>query len=118
MDYQEKYLKYKTKYLKLKNKNKKMLGGSNNEKDNTLYLFKANWCHHCNSFKSTWSDLQNKIGNKINFVTYDADEDSKILKEYKIDGFPTLILKSKGKAIEYVGPRDFNSIKEFIDVYN
>ena len=62
--------------------------------------------------------MQETISDKINFVTFDADEDAKMIKEYKIEGFPTLILKSKNKAIEYVGPRDLNSIKEFIDVYN
>ena len=138
MDYQEKYLKYKIKYLKLKSQKKQILGtsnvsllggslerqshsnsiNSNKKQENTLYLFKANWCYHCKEFKSTWDYLQETISDKINFVTFDADEDAKMIKEYKIEGFPTLILKSKNKAIEYVGPRDFNSIKEFIDVYN
>jgi thioredoxin-like negative regulator of GroEL len=117
MEYQEKYLKYKLKYIKLKSHNKQLTGGSKKQ-ENTLYLFKAEWCHHCKDFKSTWENLQNTKGDNINFKTYDADKDAKIIKQYKIDGYPTLILKSGNGAYEYVGPRDMNSITNFIDKYN
>ena len=113
MDYKHKYIKYKSKYLKLKS-HKNLSGGSNL---NTLYLFKAEWCHHCNEFKNTWSELKKNIGNKINLVTFDADKDAQAIKDFKIEGFPTLILKSDNKAIEYVGSRDLNSIKNFINEY-
>jgi thiol-disulfide isomerase/thioredoxin len=123
MDYNKKYLKYKAKYIKLKNiidtnENQKiMLGGKNNTK-NTINLFKADWCPHCNQFKPVWSKLQNEFGSKLNFVTYDSTENADEIKKYKIEGFPTLILQTGNKAIEYVGPRDEFSIKEFINQYS
>ena len=107
MDYTNKYLKYKNKYLKLKSQ-KEMHGGS----DKTLYLFKADWCGHCNNFKPVWNELQKT--EKIKFVTYDADQDSKEIKSFQVQGFPTLILKKGNEAIEYSGSRDINSLKEFI----
>jgi len=118
ISYHDKYLKYKAKYLKLKSLEQKIImkGGSGNTP--TLYLFKAEWCQHCVAFKPTWAKLQESLKNKIQFVTYDADKNSKEVKEYKIDGFPTMILKTNDKAIEYVGPRDKNSIVEFINQYN
>ena len=119
MDYQDKYLKYKLKYINLKSHNKhNLLGGAVKNENNTLYLFKAEWCGHCKAFKSTWNELQNNVDNKINFVTYDADKDAKIMKEYNINGFPTLMIKSDNKIIEYNGNRDLNSIKDFINTYN
>ena len=122
MDYQEKYLKYKSKYLKLKSQEKSfdkniMTGGNNKEKA-TLYLFKAEWCPHCISFKPTWENLKENLESKVDFVMYDSEKNASEIKEYKIEGFPTLVLKTKSKAIEYVGPRDFNSVKEFIETYN
>lgn len=118
ISYHDKYLKYKAKYLKLKSLEQKIImkGGSNNTP--TLYLFKAEWCPHCVAFKPVWKDLQEGLKNKMQFVAYDADKDSKEVKEFKIDGFPTLILKTNNKAIEYVGPRDKTSIEEFIKQYN
>jgi thiol-disulfide isomerase/thioredoxin len=119
MDYQEKYLKYKTKYLNLKSQEKSfdkiiMTGGNNKEKA-TLYLFKAEWCPHCISFKPTWENLIKNFESKVNFVMYDSEKNASECKENKIEGYPTLILKTKSKAIEFVGHRDFNSVKEFIE---
>lgn len=125
MNYHEKYLKYKAKYLKLKSQEKQLNniiiqnGGSNNkEQGSTLYLFKAEWCPHCVRFKNAWNDLKKNFGDKVNFVTFDSDKDSDKIKKYNIEGFPTLILETNNKAIEYVGPTNFESVKEFIDTYN
>ncbi len=124
MNYQEKYLKYKAKYLKLKSKEKglmklSMAGGGNKKSDKpTLYLFKAEWCPHCRDFKPTWNNLKSNMESKVDFVMFDSDEHASEIKQYNIEGFPTIILKAGGKAIEYVGPRDFESVKEFIETYN
>jgi thiol-disulfide isomerase/thioredoxin len=116
MNYREKYLKYKSKYLQLKASLKEMEGGKNLEDtDKTLYLFKAEWCGHCVNFKPVWNELQKT--EKINFVTYDADTHKDEIKNFKIEGFPTLILKKGNEAIEYSGGRDVNSLKDFIKSY-
>ncbi len=122
-DYKKLYLKYKAKYLKLKNEENTnglvMTGGSikNKSNENTLYLFKAEWCPHCVAFKPTWKALQEEFKNEINFVTYDSDQNSKEIKSFNIEGFPTLILQAGNKAIEYVGPRDAQSLKDFVKQY-
>jgi len=115
-DYHKLYLKYKSKYMQLKLQNMK---GGNGNNMNTLFLFKADWCGHCRGFKPTWEKLQNDMSDKINFVTYDADKNKDKINEYKIDGFPTLVLKTKdNKAVEYVGSRDLDALKEFINQYS
>ncbi len=123
MNYQEKYLKYKAKYLKLKSLEKSngfnMTGGAGKKTEKpTLYLFKAEWCPHCIAFKPVWKDLESKMNSKIDFVMFDSETNSNEIKNFKIEGFPTIILKAGGKAIEYVGPRDFASVKEFVETYN
>jgi thiol-disulfide isomerase/thioredoxin len=120
-NYYAKYLKYKGKYMKLKQleaklSGKQMTGGGD---DKTLYLFKAEWCGHCKAFKPTWEKLQklDEFRNKVKFISYDSDRDGEKMKEYNIEGFPTLIMVSGGKAIEFSGPRDEESIKSFINQY-
>ena len=117
MDIDEiKYLKYKKKYLDLKNYmikngllNKQSGGGFNKE----LILFKANWCGHCNHFMPVWNKLQSeKLNAKL--TTFDSDLNRDKINEYKIQGFPTLMLKSNNKLVEYSGPRDIESIKNFV----
>jgi len=114
-NYTNKYLKYKEKYLHLKKLEQKlnMKGGGDKK---TLALFKAEWCGHCIGFKETWNKLKDNNQN-INFVTYDSEKNSNEIKKYKIEGFPTLILLSNNKAIEYVGPRNKEAIEEFIKQY-
>ena len=92
-----------------------MMGGGEEKK--SLVLFKAEWCGHCKSFKSTWDELKDKMESKINFISYDSELNKKEIDKYKIEGFPTLILLSGDKAIEYVGARDKKTIEEFINQY-
>ena len=116
-DYSKKYLKYKEKYLKLKKieQNISMKGGGVDKK--TLALFKAEWCGHCIGFKKTWNELKKENDSKVNFVTYDSELNKEEISKYKIEGFPTLILLANDKAVEYVGPRNKEAIKEFINQY-
>jgi thioredoxin 1 len=122
MNYNDKYLKYKAKYLKLKsmldsNSNGIMLGGGS-KTTKKIYLFKAEWCPHCKMFMPTWEDLKKELGNKIEFITMDSELNANEIKSFKIQGYPTIILMVGDKAIEYVGPRDASSLKDFIKQYN
>ena len=115
MDYKDKYLKYKQKYLNYKNfLNNKQTGGSTQKP--TLYLFKADWCGHCRSFKNEWERLQQMadLKDKVNFETVDADKNKEKINEWKVQGFPTLILQKDKTAIEYNQSRDAESLAEFI----
>jgi hypothetical protein len=103
MDYKLKYEKYKLKYLTLKTQIEKInnqSGGSSNKKPE-LYLFKAEWCGHCKNFKDEWEKLKDdkKLNSKVEFITMDSDKNAKEIKEWKIEGFPTIILKKENNAI-------------------
>ncbi len=115
MDYQSKYLKYKNKYIALKNSLKlnQQKGGESVKPD--VYLFKAEWCGHCQHFKPAWEALQNKYRTKYNFITYDSDKNGKEIKEWKVEGFPTIYFKNGDTATEYNGPRDVDSLVKFFE---
>lgn len=110
--YQDKYLKYKSKYIKLKKKlNFNMSGGGNNK---TLILIKAEWCGHCQRFKSVWDELPKHLPNIV-FKILDSDENKTEIDKYNIKGYPTLILKINDKNIVYEGERTIEKIKEFVE---
>ena len=118
MTYYDKYLKYKKKYLELQQyKVIKQSGGSNDNKK-TVILFKAEWCGHCKNFKDTWLNLKTKYNDKYDFITYDADMNSKEVSSFNIKGFPTLLVQNKKKIVEYNGSRDENNIIKFVDKLN
>jgi thiol-disulfide isomerase/thioredoxin len=91
---------------------KKQSGG--NMKDKEIYLFKAEWCPHCVGFKPTWKKLEENLGNKYTFITFDSDKDKASIKKWDIKGYPTIIKKTGNNMKEYVGPRDEESVKKFI----
>ena len=110
MDFKSKYLKYKQKYLLLKKYNQ--VGGSNKPK---LYLFKAEWCGHCRNFKDTWKQLQNnnELKNKVDFITIDHSDSN--IKNWNIEGYPTILLEKNNNKIEFNGARQENNIIDFVN---
>ncbi len=111
MNYEQKYLKYKSKYLYLKN-NKPMSGGGNEK--NKIILFKADWCGHCKNFKPTWDAISKQFNNKYEFIVYDADNQTDKFKEYKVDAFPTVLVKNGDNIISYEGDRTFDDFNNFL----
>jgi thiol-disulfide isomerase/thioredoxin len=81
-----------------------------------FYLFKAEWCHHCQAFIKDWGTLSNddKLKKNINFTTIDADLHKDEIKKWEITGFPTLILRIGDRAIEYSAKRTIPDITDFI----
>lgn len=142
--YQDKYLKYKEKYLTLKKSlvfkskmtgggikeyafistnpsknNLNMTGGGSKNDDKTpkrLILFKAEWCGHCQSFKTTWEQVQKKLKkNNLEFITYDSDNNAEMMKKYNVKGFPTIMLETNTNVKEFTGMRNLEAIKYFLD---
>ncbi len=111
-DYYTKYLKYKLKYINLKNMN--MTGGSDKI---DLLLFKAEWCGYCKSFLPVWNSLQQmpQFNNKFNFITYEETVDKSKMKDFNIDGYPTLKYKKDNKYLDYKGPREMEHMIEFLE---
>ena len=66
-----------------------------NEDDNVIVICYATWCPHCQSKQQMWKQLADKYGNKIKI--YKADENA---TKGHIEGFPTYMVKKKGKEIK------------------
>ena len=113
-DYKQKYIMYKNKYIQAK---MNIMTGGNGDQ-NEMMLFKANWCGHCKTFLPTWEKISKDSNLNVNFKTFDSEQDKKIIEQYNIQGFPTIMYKVDNTLIEYNGNRDANSIKEFILSYN
>ena len=112
-NYFQLYQKYKNKYISLKSKiDKQQSGGGSDKKD--VFLFKAEWCPHCQNFMSQWKRLESDYGKKYNFIIYDSEKNSKEIKYWSIQGYPTIMVKKGNDVMEYVGPNEYNSVLNFI----
>jgi thiol-disulfide isomerase/thioredoxin len=112
--FHQKYLIYKAKYINLK-KEMDMRGGGDKKID--IMLFKADWCGHCKHFKPTWEKIStsNKYNNKFNFIMFDADTQSDKFTEYKVDAFPTILIKDGNIVKPYEEDRSFEVLSEFLN---
>ncbi len=120
-NYTEKYLKYKNKYLALQKQYSQILKARNMRGGNalpTIILFKADWCSHCTKFKPVWAKTTELYNNKYNFVVYDADSNMNELKEYKVDSFPTVLVKNGSNVFPYNGDRTFEEFNNFLKELN
>ena len=117
--FKTKYLMYKAKYLSLKNKstiertNLKQTGGGENSKDDII-LFKSENCGHCKRFKPTWEALQKQFTGRHNFITYDYEENPDKMKEFNINGVPTIYRISGENKYMFEGERDLDNLVAFL----
>uniref|UniRef100_A0A6C0E8Z3 Thioredoxin domain-containing protein n=1 Tax=viral metagenome TaxID=1070528 RepID=A0A6C0E8Z3_9ZZZZ len=87
--------------------------------------FIAKWCPHCVSYHPTWdkhvaqSKTENPMvnGKKIKFVTVDCSESCEYSSQFKVEGFPTvMVIKDKNTHVDvpYEVRDDFNKIIDFV----
>lgn len=98
------------------NKNSNMSGGKAKP---SMKLYYAEWCGHCQNFKPEWENFENnsKFKNKINIKSVDCTDNSKVVNENQVEGFPTVRyypVENKEKYIEYTGGRTFNDLEAFV----
>jgi thiol-disulfide isomerase/thioredoxin len=95
--------------------NPNMRGGSAINSKVTVILFKADWCGHCKHFKPTWEKISETYNKKFNFVVYDADNQREKFEEYKVDAFPTVLVKNGSNVVPYDGDRSFGDFNDFLN---
>lgn len=84
--------------------------------ENSIYLFKADWCGHCQKFKPIWNELREKYKN-VNFIEYDGDDNQSLFQKWGISGIPTVIFRNGNNAVEHKGVKTIESMKDFINKF-
>jgi thiol-disulfide isomerase/thioredoxin len=90
-----------------------------------LMLFSVDWCPHCKSAKPEWDKLvSGKQGKKINgrkviFTDINCTEETPqveaLIKQYNIEGYPTIIMLKDGQVIPYGSKPTESLISSFLD---
>lgn len=82
----------------------------------TLVDFFATWCAPCRMLTPIIEEVAEHFKDKIQVAKIDIDEDQKVASQFQVTSVPTMILFKDGKEINrFIGLRDFDTIKEFID---
>jgi len=90
--------------------------------ESKLMFFSADWCPHCKKAKPEWdkfsSEYANKeIGNyKVMPESVDCtDGENRLIQEYSIDGYPTVIMIKDGKRVNFSGRITDENIQQFVE---
>lgn len=99
---------------------------TNSSKIAEIMLFYADWCPHCKSSKPVWESIKSIYENKnvngynvmfteVNCTDTDNPTTEKIMNQYKIKGFPTILLVKDNQVIQFDGSINKNNLDEFIN---
>lgn len=79
-----------------------------------VMLFKAQWCGHCKKIMPVWDKAAEALKDEAEFIKYDSDADKDKMKEFGIQGFPTIYKEINGERTEFQGERTVAGITAFV----
>ena len=71
-----------------------------NHKGYALVDFWATWCPPCRMMAPVLESADQQLGDKINFVKVDVDEQQQLAAEFDIMSIPTLVVFKDGKPVK------------------
>ncbi len=100
--------------------NKEFLYGEDNN-DIIIYFFYTTWCPYCKKARPIWDEFKEKINSdktyienyNIIFREIDCDKESNLVKQFNIEGYPTIKLVRNNKTYNYDAKPDVNNLMEF-----
>lgn len=75
--------------------------------------FYAPWCSHCQHMAPAWTELAREMKGKLNVGEVNCEAESKLCKDVKLRGYPSLIFFKGGERVEYDGLRGLGDLVSF-----
>jgi len=75
--------------------------------------FYVPWCSHCQHMAPAWTELALDMKGKLNIGEVNCEIESKLCKEIKLRGYPTLLFFKGGERVEYDGLRGLGDLVSF-----
>ena len=84
-----------------------------NHKGYALVDFWATWCPPCRMMAPVLESAEQQLGDKINFVKVDVDEQQQLAAEFDIMSIPTLVVFKDGKPVKRMS--GYRPIDNFVE---
>ena len=84
-----------------------------NRQDPWFIKFYAPWCHHCQALAPSWLQMSKELQGKLNIGEVNCDVDSRLCKDVRVKGYPTIHFFRGGERVEYDGLRGLGDLVSY-----
>lgn len=77
--------------------------------------FYAPWCGHCQAMAPLWIQLAKEMKGRLNVGEVNCDVESRLCKDVRLRGYPTILFFRGGERVEYTGLR---GLGDFVNYAN
>ncbi|RYP15266.1 hypothetical protein DL767_010344 [Monosporascus sp. MG133] len=77
--------------------------------------FYAPWCHHCQAMASNWQQLAKEMKGKLNIGEVNCDVESRLCKDVRLRGYPSILFFKGGERVEYDGLRGLGDFVQYAE---
>lgn len=75
--------------------------------------FYAPWCHHCQALAPNWLQMSKELKGKLNVGEVNCDLESRLCKDVRVKGYPTIHFFRGGERVEYDGLRGLGDLVSY-----
>ncbi|KAI1618952.1 protein disulfide-isomerase [Exophiala viscosa] len=75
--------------------------------------FYVPWCSHCQHLAPTWLELAREMEGKLNVGEVNCEQSTRLCKDAKVDGYPTIYFFRGGERVAYEGLRGLGDLLSF-----
>ncbi|OWP03542.1 hypothetical protein B2J93_7560 [Marssonina coronariae] len=75
--------------------------------------FYAPWCHHCQAMAPNWVQLAKEMKGKLNVGEVNCEVESRLCKDVRVRGYPTILFFRGGERVEYDGLRGLGDLVSY-----
>lgn len=77
--------------------------------------FYAPWCHHCQAMAPNWQQMAKEMKGRLNVGEVNCDAESRLCKDVRLKGYPTILFFRGGERVEYDGLRGFGDLLHYAE---
>jgi protein disulfide-isomerase len=77
--------------------------------------FYAPWCHHCQAMAPNWQQLAKEMKGRLNIGEVNCDQESRLCKDVRLRGYPTVLFFKGGERVEYDGLRGLGDFVQYAE---
>ena len=84
-----------------------------NTQDPWFVKFYAPWCHHCQALAPSWHQMAKELQDKLNIGEVNCDVETRLCKDVRVKGYPTIHFFRGGERVEYEGLRGLGDLVSY-----